>query len=289
MTESRLPFVIWVLVGGFVVIVLLIIIPWLSGFRTIDSGTIGVVRSWGRVTGRVLDPGASFITPFLDDVLIYNTKRITYETAIEEKQSGSQADYKDYPVDTNTEDGQPVDVSYTVRFSIDPTKATWVAQNIGSEESLVEKIIKTESRIWVRNIPRRYTAEQLYKGDSIVKVQEEIFKQLKPVFEKNGLILDTIGIRELVFDPSFVEAIKQKQVEQVKISVEENKAAQEKFRKEQRITAAEASAKEQELQRTTISEELLQKMLIEKWNGAYPQYMVMSGGSEFILPLPQGR
>ncbi len=257
----------------------------LLGFRTIDAGEVGVVTRFGQVTGRTLSPGANFITPWLEGVLTYDTKKVTYETTIAEKQKESKADYKDYPVDTNTADGQPVDIYYTIRFSVDPTKANWVAQNIGSQEALVEKIVKTESRIWARNIPRRFNAEVLYTGEGSTDVQNEIFEQLKGTFEKNGLILDTIGVREIVFDQNYVEAIKAKQVEQVKIEVEKNKAEQEKFRKEQRITAAEASAKEQELQRTTISDQLLKKMWIEQWNGTLPTYM-MGNEATNLIQLP---
>jgi len=259
---------------------------FLFSFKTVQSGEVAVVTRMGQVTGRVLYPGASFILPFVESPMYYNTKKVTYETSPVDKQRGSNADYKDFPVDTNTEDGQPVDVSYTIRFSVDPTKVTWVAQNVGPEEALVEKIVKTESRIWARNVPRGHTAEQLYTGPGSQKVQDEIFEKLKPVFENNGLILDTVGIREIHFDQTYVEAIKQKQVEQVQIEVEKNKAAQEEYRKQQRITAAEGQAKEQELQRTTINDQLLQKLWIEKWDGKLPTYV---GGNEAgtLLQIPK--
>lgn len=269
---------------GMMVIIALVV--GLAGFKTVQPGEVAVVTRFGQVTGRVLSPGANFILPFAEGVIFYNTKKINYETAPEEKSVSSSADYRDIPVDTNTEDGQPVDISYTVRFAVDPTKATWVAQNIGPEEALVEKIVKTESRIWARNVPRSYSAEELYTGEGSTRVQEAIFAKLKPVFEENGLTLDTVGIREIAFDKSYVEAIKSKQVELVRVEVEKNKAAQEQYRKEQRITAAEGQAKEQELQRTTISDELLRKLWIEKWDGKMPTYL---GGSDAstLLQIPR--
>ncbi|TSC87941.1 MAG: membrane protease subunit, stomatin/prohibitin [Microgenomates group bacterium Gr01-1014_16] len=257
----------------------------LAAFRTVKTGEVAVVTRFGQVTGRVLYPGANFIMPFVETTLNYNTKKITYETAPTEKKGLSNADYRDSPVDTNTKDGQPVDISYTVRFSVDPEKAKWIAQNIGPEEALVEKIVKTESRIWARNVPRNYSAEELYTGEGSIKVQDAIFEKLKPVFETNGLVLDTVGIREIVFDMSYVEAIKQKQVELVMIEVEKNKAAQEEFRKEQRITAAEGQAREQELQRLTINDALLRKLWIEKWDGKLPTY-VGGGDTNTLMQLP---
>ena len=268
------------------VIAIFVLLAILLGFRTVDSGEIAVVTSFGRVTGRTLDPGAHTITPFVEGVLTYNTKKVTYETSTAEKQKNSDADYKDFTVDTNTEDGQPVDIAYTIRFSVDPTKATWIAQNIGSQEALVEKIVKTESRIWARNVPRRFSAENLYTGEGSQKVQEEIFAQLKPVFEKNGLILDSVGLREIVFDTAYTGAIKAKQVAAVQVETEKNIAAQAEYKKLATITAAEASAKEQSLQRETISDQLLRKMWLERWNGVLPVYMLGSDAS-VLLQIPK--
>jgi len=255
------------------------------GFRQVDSGEVAVVTRFGRVTGRILEPGAHTITPFVEGTLYYNTKKVIYETTAEEKQKGSQADYKDYPVDTNTEDGQRVDIFYTVRFSVDPTKASWVAQNIGSQNALIEKVVKTESRIWARNVPRRYSAEHLYTGNGSQTVQEDIFRALEPTFIENGLILDSVGIREINFTNEYVTAIEAKQIAAVQVETEKNKAEQAKFQKEARITQAEGQAREQELQRSTISETLLQKMWIERWDGVLPTYMM--GVSTALIQIPQ--
>ena len=257
-----------------------------SSFRAIGAGEVGVITRLGRVTGRVLEPGAHFIIPVLEKTSNYNTKKIIYETATADKQQYSDADYKDFPVDTNTEDGQQVDIFYTVRFNIDPTKAAWVAQNIGSELALVEKVVKTESRIWARNVPRRFTAETLYTGDGSIQVQNEIYDALKGTFEENGLILDSVGIREIKFTEQYIGAIETKQIEAVKVETEKNKAEQAKFQKEARITQAEGQAQEQRLQRETLDAQVLekikldnQKAFIDKWNGIMPKIV----GGEGIL------
>ena len=274
------------LVGMWGSLVVIALVVGLLSFRTVPSGEVAVVTRFGQVTGRGLNPGASLIWPFVEGTVYYNTKKITYETVPVEKKTSSNADYKDFPVDTNTKDGQPVDISYTVRFSVDPTKATWVAQNIGPEEALVEKVVKTESRIWARNVPRDHSAEGLYTGEGSIKVQDAIFDKLKPVFEQNGLILDMVGVREIIFDKTYVDAIKSKQVELVRVEVEKNKAAQEEYRKQQRITAAEGQAREQELQRTTISDALLRKLWIEKWDGKLPTY-VGGENTSALLQIPK--
>jgi prohibitin 1 len=253
-----------------VVICLIIIVS--SSVRVVKAGNVHVLTMFGKVTGRVLEPGLNFIVPIVNNTISYNTKKVIYETSAIDKQSHSNADYKDYPVDTNTKDGQQVVIFYTVRFSADPQKVTWIAQNIGSENNVVEKIVKADSRIWVRNIPREFNAEQLYTGN-VQEVQIKIEEKLKPIFSANGIILDEVGIREIHFNDEYVKAIEAKQIEAVKIEAEKNKAEQAKFQKLARITQAEGQAREQELQRLTITPQLNQKLWIEKWDGKLPTVM----------------
>lgn len=252
-----------------------------NAVRVVHPGSVNVVVRMGSVTGKILKPGPNLIIPFIDTTYSFNTKKVIYETTTEDKMSNSNADYRDYPVDTNTKDGQQVNIYYTVRFSVDPDKVTWVAQNIGNEGDLVEKIVKTDSRIWVRNIPREFEAEQLYTGN-IQGIQNMIEEKLAPIFTENGLILDEVGVREIKFSADYISAIEAKQIEAVKIQVERNKAEQSKFQKEARITQAEGQAREQELLRQSINKELLTKLWIEKWNGQMP---TVTGGTANIMDI----
>jgi len=279
-------FIAFLALFGLVGLISLVVL--LSSFVTIESGEVGVLRSFGRVTGKLLNPGLSNKNPFTEDILIYNTKKVVYETSPQDKQAGSKADYKDYPVDTNTSDGQKVDVSYTLRFSVDPTKATDVANTLGDESALVEKIVKQESRVWVRNIVREYKADELYTGN-VAEVQIKIEDKIRPTFESNGLILDSLGIREISFSTEYTKAIEQKQIEAVKVETEKNIAEQAKFQKEAKITQAEASAREQELQRATISQELLTKMWIEQWNGVLPGTIMGGDSVNALVQIPQNK
>lgn len=270
---------------GFWVIFTLWIVGTLFGsIRSVKTGTVQVVTSFGRVTGRVLQPGLNFIWPLAERAISYNTKKITYETAVEEKQKTSEADYKDYPVDTTTKDGQGVKLTYTIRFRVDPTKATWLAQNIGSEEAIVEKVVKTDSRSWTRIIVRDFSSTDLYSGN-IREVQEKTYDVLTPKFSDNGIILDELLFREPRFDTKYEAVMEAKQVAKEQVEVEKQNAEQEVYRKKAKITAAEASAREQELQRETLSPQLLEKMYYETWNGVLPIYMC--GDSSFLMQLPR--
>lgn len=258
----------------------------LLSIRTIDAGEVAVVTRFGAVTGRVLQPGASLITPFIEGARYVNTKFLIYETMKNEDIKNSKSDYKDGPVDTNTKDGQQVNMYYTIRFSIDSSKATWVVEKFGSEEALVDKIVRATSRSVARIVPSNFTAEELYVGAGKEGVGKEIDKEVRQKFAENGLFLDSVLIREIDFANEYTRAIEQKQIAAVQVETEKNKAEQAKFRKEASITEAEAQSRSQLLQRETISDQLLRKLWIEKWNGILPTYMT-GGDASLLLQLPR--
>jgi len=265
-----------------ITVVLLIIVAIIvisSIVRIVPAGSVQVVTTLGKVTGRVLSPGLNIITPFIDNTISYNTKFLIYETTAQEKWGQSNANYKDYPVDTNTKDGQQVNIYYTIRFKVDSKKVAMIANEIGRVDDLMENVVKYESRILLRNIPREFTAEQLYSMN-VTEIQLKIKEKLDPVYSEKGVILDSVGIREIIFAEEYVRAIEAKQIEAVRIETEKNKAEQAKFQKEARITQAEGQAREQELQRLTITPQLIQKLWVEKWDGKLPT--VMGQGSTLM-------
>ena len=211
----------------------------LSSMTQVERGQVGVVTRFGAVTGRIFQPGLNWKTPFIESVVTYPTHILTYEAS--EHPDQSQADYRDYTVDTVTRDGQRITVNYTVRFRLDALRMDWIAQNMGSEDEIVERIVKTDSRIWVRNVPKQFSAEDLYTGN-VVEVQDRIFAQLNPLFAANGLILDEVGLRSIVFTEEYADAIEAKQIALENVTTAQYVSQQEKYRAEQAVTQAQGRA-----------------------------------------------
>ncbi|MGQ9553157.1 MAG: prohibitin family protein [Anaerolineae bacterium] len=224
-----------------IVLVILVLIIASSAATVVQTGTVGVVKRLGRVTGAVLDPGLHFIVPFTDTVIIYNTKDIVYEVGPVEKQASSRADYLDFPVDSTTRDGQEVVLSYSIRFHIVREETTRIANELGDEAAAVEKVVKFHSRVIARQVPRNYPASDLYTGD-VAKVQQDIEEQLRPLFQAKGLYLDAFGLREIAFSPDYIQAIEQKQIEREKVITEQHRAEQAEYRKQAVITEAQGEA-----------------------------------------------
>jgi len=260
-------------------VLILVYVTFRSTVYSVQYGTVGVVTRFERVTGGVVGPGLHVKIPYVDKIVVYRTQKVIYETLAAD--AYSDADYTDYPVDTTTSDGQQVSLRFTIRFSVDPDKVTFVANHLGTESEVVEKVVKTDARIHARSIPRKYKAIDLYSGNVEI-VQKEIEDILRPIFEENGLILDEFGIRSINFQQEYVNAVEEKQIESERVKTEEYRAAQEEFKKKARITQAQGEAEAQRLQQSTLTERMIQKIYIEKWNGILPE---VTCGSNMILDI----
>ena len=175
----------------------------------VNAGHVGVVKNFGAVTGTKFEPGLHFKAPIMQTVETYRTQQVIYETS--DTPDTSNATFTDFSVDTMTEDGQRIKVRFTVVLHIDPTKADWIAQNIGTEEDVIEKVVKANARSEARNIPKSFKASDLY-GENVYVCQAAIFKKLAPIFADNGVILDEFLLRDIGFDENLAQALEEKQI-----------------------------------------------------------------------------
>ena len=107
-------------------------------------------------------------------------------------------------------------------------KAGWLVENYGSVDDVVERLVKAESRSYVRNIAREYKAAQLY-GAEVFDFQKEIEDTLKPIFIANGLVLEELLIRQPGFEDDYRDAIESKQIAMEYITTRDYEAQQAKF------------------------------------------------------------
>lgn len=303
-----------VISGAVVALLIFMGVAIADSFTQVEAGSVAVVKQFGRVVD-VFSPGLNFKLPFIQQTVPYRTQEILYESS--EDPASSQADYRDIEVDTATSDGQQISARYTIRFRIDPQKVTDIVNNLGTEGEMVERVVKANSRVHVRNILKQHTASDLYSGN-VERAQSDIAVRLQEEFAKEGIQLVFFGLRSIHFQDDYRKAVEQKQIEKENIATKENLAKQAEFEKQRTITQAEAEAERQKLERIGMAEgeaesirvkaiadaeatrikaqaqaeanKLISQSLdpnviswqaIENWSGNYP--MVMGGGS-YILP-----
>lgn len=254
--------IVWKIVIGAAIFVFVLIVA-LNSFVIVQAGNVRVLTQFGRTVGVTFHPGIHIKAPFIQNTVNYSTRQVTYETSDESEVS--RANYPDFAIDTTSLDGQQIKIKFTIRFSIDGKQAEWILNNIGTMDDLVEKVVKAEARSYVRNIPKKYTAAQLY-SDQVFVVQEELGNTLKPIFERNGILLDEFLLRKIDFTQEYFNVLEDKQIAEERIVVEQNILEQEKIKKEQVIIQAEAEAKQIEIKGEALkaNPEIIQLEFIQK-------------------------
>jgi prohibitin 2 len=250
-----------VVVGAIIFVVVLVVL--INSFVVVQAGNVRVLTQFGRTVGVTFNPGFHMKIPFIQNTVNYSTRQVTYETS--DFPESSESMYPDFTVDTTSSDGQQIKLKYTIRFAIDGQQAEWILNNIGTMDQLVDKVVKTEARSLSRNIPKKYSAAQLY-SEQVFEVQAEIGEILKPIFEENGIIMDEFLLRKIDFTEDYFNVLEEKQIAEERIVVEQNVLEQEKIKKEQSIIQAEAEARTIEIRGEALKEnpEIIQLEFIQK-------------------------
>lgn len=240
-----------ILIG--VVVAVIAIVAFVTSAIRIGTGQVGVVTQYGRVTGRELTEGLSFILPFgIENATVYDIK-------VQKEAVSSTAASKDL---------QDVSSQIVLNYNLERGSVSRIHQTIGDQ--YVDRIVSPAINEVFKAASAEYTASELITERSKLKTAAQ--KTLADRLAKYGINVSELSIVDFKFSESFGKAIEEKQVAQ-------QNAERAKFNLEAARTDAEAQA----AQSQTLTEQYLQKQAIEKWDGKLPTYM--GSGTVFNIPL----
>jgi regulator of protease activity HflC (stomatin/prohibitin superfamily) len=233
--------------------ILILLITLFSAIRFVDTGRVGVVTSFGKVTGRELSEGMSWVIP-------WGVNSVTeYDIKIQKEEEESAAATKDL---------QDVNGTVVINFQISRGKVSEIHQKIGADYN--DKLITPAINEVFKAATAKFTATDLIQNRQELKA--DVTSQLRSRLEKYGISIEDVSITNFKFSQAFTEAIEDRQVAQ-------QQAERAKFNLERALTDAKA----QEAQAESLSAEYLQKLAIDKWDGNLPQYL--GDGTVFNIPL----
>lgn len=251
-------------------LVLIAIITFFSSMRSVDTGKVGVVSSYGQVTGRELTEGLSFVLPWgINNVTEYDIKTQKVEAT-------SQAATKDL---------QDVNATIVLTYNLNRGKVSEVHQQVGKDFQAVE--IDPQVQEAFKAVSARYTAQELITERAQVK--KEVLQNLQDRLEKNGRYnIQDIAITNFTFSAEFNKAIEAVQIANQRVAQARQELETVKVQAEKEVAAANGAAEAQRLQQQSLTPELLRKMelenqakAIEKWNGVQPTTVAGDSGLLF--------
>jgi len=262
--------------------ILIVLLHLLNPFHVVPTGYRGVSTQFGAI--KSIENEGLVILPPWQKLDVFNVRA---ESADVSKAEGA------------TSDQQPVSVSLTVRYSIQPDRVAEVYEKYSRDGDL-SSYVQTATQEVFKAITARFTAPELISRR--VEVSNEISDALKKKVSIYGANIINIDMRNFAFSESYMSAINQKTTQEQLKLVAENELKTVEAKQKQKVTIAEAeaqaqratadgqaysnltlaeaSAKSLKVQNDALaqSHEVLElrrievdKIKAEKWNGQLPQ------------------
>lgn len=257
-----------------------------AGLVFINPEERGVVISAIAPEGyrqEAIEPGLSWIVPFVENVITYDISNKTYTMSIAPEEGQV---FGDDSIEARTSDGQQVLIDASVIFSVDPEKV--VKMHVDWQDRYDTDLVRPVTRGVIRDAVSQFGVEEVYslKREELVEI---IDTGLAESFSNNGLILHEFVLRNISFSAEYAASVEQKQIaeqqaQQATFIIEQRKAEADQARAtaegerdaailqaegeaEARLLEAEAEAKALEMINEVLSTnpDLLTYMYIEKF------------------------
>jgi prohibitin 1 len=171
---------------AFVVVMLLF-----ASVTRVESGHVGVLTLFGRVTGEVLPEGMHLINPFTtSNEMSIRTQEI--------KESAS----------VPSSEGLVMNLDTSLIYHLDPVKAADVYQKIGPGYETV--LIEPNLRAAIREATASHTANALYTGEREM-VAKQINDQMASMLGARGFLVESILLRDIQLPLTLKASIESKQ------------------------------------------------------------------------------
>ena len=176
---------------GIGIVAFLLVIVFFSAVTRVESGHVGVITLFGRVTGEVLPEGMHVINP-----LKTNNEMSIQTQSIKESAS------------VPSSEGLVMNLDTSLIYHLDPQKASDVYQKIGADYE--NRLIEPNLRAAIREATASHSANALYTGEREM-VAKQINDQLAALLGPRGFIVESVLLRDIQLPASLKSSIEAKQ------------------------------------------------------------------------------
>jgi regulator of protease activity HflC (stomatin/prohibitin superfamily) len=169
----------------------------------IGAGEVGVKILYGRVQNDVLGSGLHFINPLME-VQKMDIKTQNYTMSAVKDEGAKEGDDA---IRVLTSDGLEVVIDLTVLYKVLPADAPTILRETGLDYT--DKIVRPLTRTRIRDNAVYYDAVALYSSKRD-EFQHRIFESITGDFQKRGLLLEQLLVRNITLPQAVKTSIEQK-------------------------------------------------------------------------------
>lgn len=288
-------------IGGIALGIILIIalICAVACLEKIPAGYVGVVYNMnGGVDGEILTQGWHMVSP---------TKKITeYSIGIEQsyltaRKEGDSPDDDSFEVPSSDGKGLKVELTFTYRYDVDSVASTFARFKGQSGKDILVSFIKPNIISWTKEVTARYPVTEIL-GDKRATLNADLTEYLHDKFASYGIVIESVSLIDINPDEETREAIQKKVTAQQELELAniEAQTAMVQAEKERSVAevaaekavieanaeadvvriAASAEAEANKVIAASLTPELIEKIMYERWDGSLPT--VTTGGSAVV-------
>jgi len=169
----------------------------------IGAGEVGVKILYGRVQNDVLGSGLHFINPLMD-VQKMDIKTQNYTMSAVKDEGAREGDDA---IRVLSSDGLEVVIDLTVLYKVLPADAPTILRETGLDYT--DKIVRPLTRTRIRDNAVYYDAVSLYSSKRD-EFQHRIFESITADFQRRGLLLEQLLVRNITLPQAVKASIEQK-------------------------------------------------------------------------------
>lgn len=204
---------------GLGIAALLLLILFFNSVTTVDTGHVGVLTLFKKVTGETLGEGIHLINPL----------KSSHEMSVQTQSIKESASVP-------SGEGLMMSLDTSLIYHLNPDRAAEVYDKIGIDYE--EKVVESQLRSAIREATASHTANALYTGEREM-VAKQIQDKITDELGKRGITVESILLRDIQLPATLkaaIEAKQQAEQESLAMNFRLQKETQEAQRK--RIEAA---------------------------------------------------
>ena len=171
----------------------------------VPSGMAGVrvSQSKGTLAGS-LYPGVHFVTPFLEEIVLFDTRDQLFTTGASEDSAKTQVPAKPQPLNVQSKEGLTLGLAITVRYRLDAGRLDYIQSNLPQpvEKEIVPSVVASAWRELVPN----YTVRDVFAAK-----REEVRKRASEMIAKklaaDGIVVKEVMLRDIQLPPEYAKGL----------------------------------------------------------------------------------
>lgn len=221
-------------------------------FSTIKTGEVGIKTRFGKIVSSTNSEGIVFKSP-LEKIEKIDIKVQKYENKV--------------ALSTSTKDMQVVNnITVSVNYRIDGARVVDLYKKVGTKYN--ETVLEPAIQETIKAVISKYTAEELVTKRSEISL--DINNTLNERINDYGINSTAVAINNFDFSEAYNQAIEQKAVSEQNVLTAKQELEKARVESEKKIVEAEATNRANELLKQNVTDEVLMKQFIEKWDGKLP-------------------